>query len=1102
MRYRFRSLLLSSIVAAVALGVMSGSAFAGGPVWSITAVSAPRVFAPGDSSGNDQIILTVANIGSGPSNGSKLSISDVLPKGLIPTSIAGIVGTFDQNPEGILCTLSSLTCTYTGTVLPYELLEVKINVDVGASAPTTLINKVSVGGGGAASKSISQSVNVNNIPAGFGIEQFDLSATNEDGSPDTQAGSHPYQVTATFGLNQQAGLVEDLSGGLGPAPLPVTPAKDLQFELPPGLLGNPTAFPQCTAKQFTTQIKYGEGGALRSPSNFCPASTAIGVARVTLTISEGNYYQFVSPMFNLVPNVGEPARFGFTVNSIPVYLDTSVRTGGNYGVTVNVNNIPQVVGFDASQVNFWGNPGDPSHDASRGWACLLDGAVEYSHINTCPVSSGGAGAQPPPPFLILPTSCTGPLSTTMKADSWREPGIFTSIASVTHDGAGNPIGLTGCNKLDFRPSISVAPDGQASNTPTGLGVGVHVDQEESLVPSGLAESTVRRTTVTLPEGVQLSPGAADGLSACTTSEIGLGEEGEPTCPDSSKVATVQIKSPLLPNPLEGEAYLGSQDENPFGSLIALYIVAKDPVSGVLVKVAGQVVPNAVTGQLVSTFSNVPQLPFEDLKLNFFGTARAPLSTPSLCGSYTTSASIEPWSGQESATPSSTFQITSGPNGTPCANPLPFGPGFTAGTTSNQAGGFSPFTLTMTRPDQDQTLSGIQVHMPPGLLGTLSTVKLCEEPQASQGTCGPESLIGHTTVSAGLGGDPYTVQGGRVYITTGYKGAPFGLSIVNPAVAGPFNLGIVIVRAAINVDPTTAALTITSDPLPTIIDGIPLQIQHVNVNIDRPNFTFNSTDCNPMKISATLSSSSGQSSTGSSPFQVTNCAALAFKPKLTATVSGRTSRANGASLDVKLSYPAGPYDANIAKVKVDLPRQLPSELKTLQQACPAATFEANPALCSAGSRVGIAKATTPVLPVPLTGPAYFVSHGGEEFPSLIVVLQGYGVRVDLVGSTFISKAGITSSTFKSIPDVPVGTFELYLPQGKYSALGANGNLCKSKLNMPTAFEAQNGVVLHQTTKISVTNCPKAKPAKKKKTKAKKANNAQNIRPAHAAHRRSK
>ncbi len=387
-------------------------------------------------------------------------------------------------------------------------------------------------------------------------------------------------------------------------------------------------------------------------------------------------------------------------------------------------------------------------------------------------------------------------------------------------------------------------------------------------------------------------------------------------------------------------------------------------------------------------------------------------------------------------------------------------------------------------------------MPPGLSGLLAGVKLCGEAEGNAGTCGPESLIGETTVSVGLGANPYTVTGGKVYITGPYHGAPFGLSIVNPANAGPFHLGNVIVRAKIEVDPHTAALTITSDnsgpyKIPQFIDGIPLQIKHVNVTINgvggNNKFTFNPTSCSPMAITGSLSSSEGSTQALGVPFQVTNCATLKFAPKFAVSTSGKTSRAKGASLSVKLTYPKAAFgtQANIARVKVDLPKQLPSRLTTLQKACTAKQFDTNPAGCPAASIIGHGKAITPLVPVPLEGPAYFVSNGGEAFPNLIVVLQGYGVTIELVGDTFISKAGITSSTFKTVPDAPVGSFELNLPEGKYSALAANGNLCATKLTMPTAFTAQNGATIHQSTKVSVTGCPKAKKAKKKtKRKAKK------------------
>jgi hypothetical protein len=545
-------------------------------------------------------------------------------------------------------------------------------------------------------------------------------------------------------------------------------------------------------------------------------------------------------------------------------------------------------------------------------------------------------------------------------------------------------------------------------------------------------------------------------------------------------------------------------------MVRLFVqVVGEGESGIVVKLEGRASLNQQTGQLTATFDNNPQLPFSDLKLTLAGGSRATLANSRVCGPVSTSLDMTPWSNPftTDVLTTSQFEISQG-----CISPQ-FNPSFAAGTTNIQAGEYTPFTLSFGRTDSDEFLNGLQMQMPEGLSGSLTGIPLCKEPEASQGACPAASLIGQTQVLTGPGQTPFLVTGGQVFLTGGYKGAPFGLSIVVPAKAGPFTLsgttgtGNVVVRAAINLDPHTAALTITSDPLPTALDGIPLQLKVVNVTIDRPGFTFNPTSCAKTSITATLSSKESGGAHVSSPFQVTNCAGLGFKPGFKVSTSGKTSRVNGASLDAKLTYPTGVKYANIAKVKVDLPRQLPSRLTTLQKACPAATFNANPALCPKDSIVGIARAKTPILPVQLMGPAYFVSHGGEAFPNLTVVLQGYGVRIDLIGDTFINKAGITSSTFNQVPDVPVSSFELYLPQGPDSALAANGNLCKSTLKMPTSFVAQNGATIHQTTPVTVTGCgtvmaKKARKASKPPELGDENGKAARNVHGHAANRRSK
>jgi hypothetical protein len=1042
-------LALACVVVGMA-GVAPALAEGGTPWWNVVASVAPTSL-PAGSTG--KVVVSANNLGDGEAIGSSapITVTDELPPGIVAIGITSQAGPLDSYGSGE-CSLEAVSCTFTQSIPPYTNVDLELTVRVEPGAKSGEINEAVVEGGGAARVVDRQPFTVGEEATRFGVEWFEMVPESVGGVVDTQAGSHPFQLTTTVDLNEKLGV--------GVTETPAL-AKDLRFYLPAGMVGNPNAVPQCTNGEFTQP----------EVTNKCPSNTVIGVAKVTLLVPSlyPKPLTVPVPLFNMVPEPGEPARFAFKILKTPVILETSLQSGGDYGVVVTIRHISEIPDLIASQVTFWGDSYDPRHDEQRGWNCLplfAEGPCEALNESN------------QRPLLTMPTSCATPWNPTVSADSWSEPTVQKTGEYSLHDQYGHPVGLTGCNRLTFDPSVSFTPDGQEGSEPTGLTVGIHVPQTAGLNPTGDAQATVKNTTVALPAGVALNPSGADGLSACSTEQVGLDSPEPISCPESSKVGNVEIYSPLLPEPLVGAAYLAAQDANPFGSLVAIYIVAEDARAGVLVKLAGEVKLDPVTGQIVATFKETPQLPFEDLYLNFFGGSRAPLATPALCGGYTTTAAIEPWSGNETVDSSSEFKITSGPNGAPCSNPLPFKPSLTAGTTSIQAGGFSPFTMTMSREDGEQNLQSIQLHMPPGLLGTLSSVKLCGEPQADQGTCGPESLIGHTTVSVGLGGNPYSVTGGEVFITGPYEGAPYGLSIVNPAKAGPFDLGKVIVRAKIEVDPTTAALTITTDPsgpyaIPHILDGIPLEIKHVNVSIDRPNFTFNPTNCSPLAITGDLGSDEGSTSALSVPFQITNCAVLAFKPKLTASTAGKTSKAGGASLTVKLGYPAGPYDANIARVKVELPKALPSRLTTLQKACKAETFEANPAACPAASIVGHATATTPVLPVPLTGPAYFVSHGGEAFPSLIIVLQGYGATVDLVGSTFISKTGITSSTFKTIPDVPVGTFELTLPQGQFSALAANTNICKAKLVMPTEFVGQNGVVLHQSTKIAATGCPKAK-----------------------------
>jgi hypothetical protein len=864
-------------------------------------------------------------------------------------------------------------------------------------------------------------------------------------------------------------------------------------ELPPGFVGAPVAAPTCTLSQLAAKPTVEEINKELSVFNsMCPISSQVGTTTIVLNV-EGGGVPVQMPVYNIVPARGQTAVFAFdALGLVTVDVVFSVRPG-DYGVTGTVKDISGSVEVLADSLTIWGVPADPSHDAERNAICI-GGSCE---------DGGRRAGQNATPFLTNPSECTSaPLTARLRVSSWQ--------GSPATEEASAPVGpMTGCESLQFDPTMSIAPTTTQADSPAGYTVRMNVPQNQA--PHGLGTSSLRDAVVTLPAGTALSPSAATGLLGCQASgpeginiegpeSFELDQYGDPhtergKCPPASELGTVKIVTPLVAEALEGRVYLAqpqcggagqpqcTAEDSSDGKLFGVYLEAEG--AGAIVKLDGHVSVDPVTGQITTAFDQNPQLPFSEFQLNFFGGPRSPLANPRVCGEALMTSKLTPYSSLTPQEPFGSFTVTG------CEAPH-FAPSFTAGATSNQAGGYTPLSVTFSRQDLEGELGQVSVTTPPGLVGMLSHVTLCPEPQAAQGECSPASQIGEVTASAGPGPEPFYVSGGKVFITGPYAGAPYGLSIVEPAVAGPFNLGNVVVRGAIHVDPHTAALTITSEPLPTVKDGILLQIKTVHVDINRPEFVFNPTDCNPMTLGGTLASTNGLSSTTTNHFQVTNCAALGFKPQFKVSTSGKTSRANGASLSVKLTYPnigghsvLASGQANIRSVKVDLPKQLPSRLTTLQKACAAATFNADPASCPSASKVGTAKAITPILPVPLTGPAYFVSHGGEEFPSLIVVLQGYGVTVDLVGTTFISKAGITSSTFKTVPDVPVGTFELKLPQGKYSALAANGNLCKSKLKMPTAFVAQNGAVIHESTPIGVMGCPKVvRHARKKNLRKKK------------------
>jgi hypothetical protein len=874
----------------------------------------------------------------------------------------------------------------------------------------------------------------------FGVSEFTANALNEDRTLDTQAGSHPYEAATSFTLNRAAGagFSENTAGFL----------KDVEVELPVGFVGDPQATPQCPMTTF-------ENGSERP----CPVDTQVGEVTVTL----GGFFAgtYTQPVYNLVPPPGHPAEFGFhtaPTKAVAVLAVASVNPAAGDRVVIKTSDIPTGTPIDgllpvlAVSFTFWGVPADPAHDVERGYVCDKEPTTVLEGCHPTNIPSDAAAL----PFLTNPTNCkSGPVITTLRVDSWEDPGHYLTYAASSPQPAG-------CDRLTFHPTLEVTPETTQSDAPSGYTFHVKLPQQSN--PYSLATPALETGKVTLPEGVSIDPSAANGLQGCTDAEIAIGTEEPVTCPEASKIGTVEVFTPLLADgpsgsaPLHGAIYLGTPLP---GDEYRVFLTIEG--HGISLRLEGSVSADPTTGRLTAVFQENPPLPFNDLVLKFFGGSEAALANPLSCTPATTTSDLTPYSAPESpdATPASTFEVTG------ClANPAPFAPSLVAGTTSSAAGAYSPFTFQLRRGDGQQYISQVRtVSLPPGLLGNISAIPLCAAAEASAGTCGPLSQIGQVTVGAGPGPEPFYLPG-KVYLTQGYGGDPFGLSVVVPAIAGPYNLGTVVVRAGISVDPQTAAITVNADPIPTILEGIPVRLRYIAITLDRPSFMFNPTSCARQSITASISSQQGATIAVANPFYVTACEDLSFAPIFEASTQGQTSKANGAALRVRIAQHSG--EANIRKVDVQLPTVLPSRLTTLQKACVDAVFNANPASCPEGSNIGTATVHTPVLTSPLTGPAYLVSHGGAAFPDVEFVLQGEGITLILDGKTDIKK-GITYSRFETVPDAPISAFELNLPEGPHSALAAYGSLCKSKLVMPTTIVAQNGATVTQSTQVGVSGC---------------------------------
>jgi hypothetical protein len=1088
-----------ALVLVVAMTWSASASAAPAPRWSFDSVAVPTNFAPGIG-GQSSYQVTATNIGGAATNGSPITLTDVPAAGLeverVELELNAVTGTEDFGPT--LCsteagTQATVICTIPESVpgaadptivRPGESLVMVVYVKAGAEG--ALVNQVGIEGGGIPPQTAVGRNETSSRPAPSGLDEFRATAVTEEGEDSTQAGGHPFQYVTTYAVDTEPGQAGNA---------PFVPAggdvKDIEVALPPGLVGNPTAVPTCGRGEFLEQrVLQRPSGAGQNFRNGCPAGSVVGF--VAIRQLEGLISRAVEPVYALEAPQGMPAQLGFQLVGLPFFIDTKVRSASDYGITAYLPNLAEVKRASSATVVLWGVPAAASHDSLRG-DCLNENPSAFEGISagSCPA------AVTPRPFLTNPTSCGGPLSAVFAFDTWTAPGAFADEVAVgPADG--------GCGSVPFHPTLTARPQTTVADSPTGLDVDLHVEQVGGA--SGIAAAHLRDATVALPDGLTVNPSSAAGLDACTpaqvglTSPIGSGEaafDGVPAgCPDASKLGSVEIDTPLLDHPIAGSVFLAQQGQNPFGSLLALYITADDVQTGVVVKLAGQVEADAATGRLTASFANNPQLPFEDLRVHFFEGAAAPLRTPATCGTYTTTSDLRPWSTPQSgpdATPSDSFTVSSAAGGGACPHAereQPNAPSFEAGTESPLAGAYSPLVFKLGREDGSQQLRRIDLTLPPGLLGKLAGVPYCPDTalaaagrhsgreERRRPSCPAASEIGQVTVGAGAGPRPLSVSG-TAYLAGPYEGAPISLAIVTPAVAGPFDLGTVVVRAAIAVDPLTAQISVRSDPIPTILQGIPLDLRSIALRLGRPDFTLNPTSCESKAITGTMTSLAGGPAALRNTFAVGGCRGLGFSPKLALRLTGGTTRGKDPRLRAELTQP--PAQANIGRVAVTLPPSLFIDQRHINNPCTRVQFAAG--ACPKSSILGSARAFTPLLDQPLEGPVIFRSNGGaRKLPDLVLDLHGQ-IDIELIGFIdSVKKRGTDISrvrtTFAQVPDAPVSKFVLDLNGGRKGLLQNSANLCAAAGTFSSALKGQNGASTAATSAISV-RCKSRRRSRKSK-----------------------
>jgi hypothetical protein len=896
-----------------------------------------------------------------------------------------------------------------------------------------------------------------------GAEGFDFAALEADGTPATEAGTHPYQLSATVNFAEGPE-----SPGQPGVPFPAGDLRDMRFELPAGLIGNPSVVTHCTLAQFNTP----RSSPFEEPSlsgESCPDKSQVGTITMRTSLLGGSERSF--GLFNLTPPPGVAAMLGTAPFGEPVAFAGQVRNQqGEYGLNLEAKNFPQGLAIDGVTVTLWGTPWAVSHDGERG-NCLKE---EEPGFPWAKCSVGPPKTNGPEAFLTLPASCEGPLSFRVSADSWQSPGNWVGDSAVSRDAEGNPAGLSRCDRLSFQTSSFSGPTTNRASTATGFDFSLTVAQEGLTRPEGLAAPQMQKAVVTLPEGFTINPSVGAGLGVCTpeqfaaetpTSAPGAG------CPNQSKIGELRVQSPLVIEEttsfeplIKGSIYLAQPFHNPFDALIGLYLVLRAP-NGIFVEVPGELVPDQSSGRLTAIFEGLPQLPYTHLQIHFREGQRAPLATPAACGTYTTAVEFTPWQNSAAISPALEhqdfkFPISAGVGGGPCPPPgaAPFKPGAEDGSLNSNAGSYSPFYLHLTRNDTEQEITSYSALLPPGLTGKIAGVPFCPEAALAAAKretgvgelehphCPAASEIGHTVAGYGLGG-VLTYAPGKLYLSGPYHGAPLSITAVDSALVGPFDLGVVIVRSAIKVNRENAQVSIdsaASDPIPHIIGGIPIHLRDIRVYISRPQFTLNPTSCEPFTATSTLTGSSPpfanpkeSTATIASPFHVSNCSSLGFAPKLSLKLLGATKRNDFPAL--RATVTERPGDANIGAAAVALPHAEFLAQEHINTVCTPKQFAAH--TCPKGSIYGHARAFTPLLSEPLEGPVYLKS-GKHLIPDLVVALSGDGgIEINLNARVDSIRGGMRAS-FEALPDAPASKFVLKLFGGKRGLLVNSVNVCKA------------------------------------------------------------